>query len=121
MTPVIKKIGSLFMAGAMLAALTSCSSSKVTSSSGDSSTTTTTQTQAQKITLTYWNINTADPQKTMTENIIKKWNADNPNIQIEASSTENDAYKTKIKTAISANQAPDIIYAWTLGFTQPFV
>ncbi|MVB09886.1 Bacterial extracellular solute-binding protein [Caprobacter fermentans] len=75
---------------------------------------------AEKITLTFWNNYTNDTQHTM-ENTIKQWNSDHPNIQIEASSTENNAYKTKIKTAIAADSAPDIIYTWAGGFTEPFV
>ncbi|HBG55645.1 MAG TPA: ABC transporter substrate-binding protein [Ruminococcaceae bacterium] len=75
---------------------------------------------SEKVTLTFWNNYTNDTQHTMA-NTIKKWNTDHPNIQINASATENNAYKIKIKTAISANTAPDIIYTWAGGFTQPFV
>ncbi|MCI1965779.1 MAG: extracellular solute-binding protein [Oscillospiraceae bacterium] len=75
---------------------------------------------AEKITLTFWNNYTNDSNHVMS-GIIDKWNADHPNIHIEANSTENNAYKVKIKTAMSANNAPDIIYTWAGGFTQPFV
>ena len=73
-----------------------------------------------KVTLTFWNNYTNDTDHTMA-NTINKWNTEHPDIQIKASSTENNAYKTKIKTAISANDAPDIIYTWAGGFTEPFV
>lgn len=43
------------------------------------------------------------------------------NVQIEAESTENEAYKTKIKTAIFANEAPDIFESWRSGLYQTFV
>jgi ABC-type sugar transport system, periplasmic component len=112
MNRIIKKTGALLLAAAMAAGMTACQKAPASPSAGST---------PSKVTLTYWHIYTADPQKTMTANIIKKWNADNPDIQIRANATENDAYKTKIKTAISANEAPDIIYAWTEGFTQPFV
>ncbi len=75
---------------------------------------------AEKITLTFWENYTNDTLHTMA-NTISKWNTDHPNIQIDANATENNAYKTKIKTAISGNNAPDIIYTWAGGFTQPFV
>lgn len=74
----------------------------------------------EKITLTFWNNYTNDTQHTMADT-IKKWNTDHPNIQIDAGSTENNAYKVKIQTALSANTGPDIIYTWAGGFTQPFV
>ena len=75
---------------------------------------------SEKVTLTFWNNYTNDTQHVMA-NTIKQWNTDNPNIQIDANSTENNAYKTKIKTAIAGNSAPDIIYSWAGGFTKTFV
>lgn len=107
-----KRAGALLLAAAVAVGLTACkgSDNKKTDSA-----------QNGKVTLTYWHIFTTEPQKSKAAEIIKKWNDDNPNIQIQASATENDAYKTKIKTAISANEAPDIIYSWTQGFMQPFV
>lgn len=75
---------------------------------------------SEKVTLTFWNNYTNDTQHVMA-NTIKQWNTDNPNIQIDANSTENNAYKTKIKTAIASNSAPDIIYSWAGGFTKTFV
>lgn len=111
MKSFVKKAGALLLVAAMAAGMTACKAS--TKSSGTAA--------GGKVTLSYWHIYTTEPQKTMVANIIKKWNADNPNIQIQATATENDAYKTKIKTAISANEAPDIIYSWTQGFMQPFV
>ena len=74
---------------------------------------------AEKVTLTFWNNYTNDDLHVMA-NTIKQWNTDHPDIQIDASSTENNAYKTKIKTAIAGDSAPDIIYTWAGGFTQPF-
>lgn len=76
---------------------------------------------SKKITLTYWNIFTGEPAKTKVKEIIDKWNKENPNVQIVQSVSENDAYKTKIKTAIAANEAPDIFQTWAGGFSQPFV
>lgn len=76
---------------------------------------------SKKITLTYWNIFTGEPAKTKVKEIIDKWNKENPNVQIVQSVSENDAYKTKIKTAIAANEAPDIFQTWAGGFSKPFV
>ena len=78
---------------------------------------------AQKITLKFWHIWTSDndSNKKNVEAVIKEWNTANPNIQIESEGTENEAYKTKIKTAMSANEAPDVFVTWGAGFSQPFV
>ena len=75
---------------------------------------------AGKVTLTFWNNYTNDTQHVM-EDTVKQWNADHPDIEVQASATENNAYKTKIKTAIAAGNAPDLIYTWAGGFTKTFV
>lgn len=75
---------------------------------------------AEKVTLMFWNNYTNDTQHIM-EDTIKQWNTDHPDIEVQASATENNAYKTKIKTAIAAGNAPDIIYTWAGGFTKTFV
>ncbi|MDP4090495.1 MAG: extracellular solute-binding protein, partial [Bacillota bacterium] len=62
-----------------------------------------------------------DPNKKNIQDIVKDWNSANPNIQIEEEGTENEAYKTKIKTAIAANDAADIFVTWGAGFSKPFV
>jgi len=46
---------------------------------------------------------------------------ENPDIIIKHDTTENEAYKTKIKTAIAVGEAPDVFFAWGGGFVQPFV
>lgn len=102
-------------ASVMLTMATACSKSPATGSSAGNA-----SASGEKVTLTFWNNYTNDTQHTMA-NTISKWNSDHPNIQINASSTENNAYKLKIKTAISGGSAPDIIYTWAGGFTQPFV
>lgn len=112
MNSFVKKTGAVLLTAALAMGITACKGSTSGSSGAAGS---------SKVTLNYWHIYTTEPQKTMVADIIKKWNAKNPNIQINAVATENDAYKTKIKTAISANEAPDICYSWTQGFMQPFV
>lgn len=130
MKHLISKIGTVMLAGVMTASFTACSSSAPASQQAASSTpassaadapaSTASTASTEKVTLTFWNNYTNDTQHTMADT-IKKWNTDHPDIQIDASATENNAYKMKIKTAIAANDAPDIIYTWAGGFTQPFV
>lgn len=111
MKKLFKTLGISLLIGSMVVSFSGCSSS-TGKNTGNSS---------KKVTLTYWNIATTDPGKTVVKNIIDQWNKENPDIQIVQTVTENNAYKTKIKAAISANEAPDIIYAWAGGFTKPFV
>lgn len=79
--------------------------------------------EKEKITLKFWHIWTSDTDSNRknVEAVIKEWNDANPNVQIESEATENEAYKTKIKTAVSANEAPDVFVTWGAGFSKPFI
>lgn len=46
---------------------------------------------------------------------VDAFNKANPDTQIEDTTYQNDAYKTKIKTAIGAGQAPTVIWGWGGG------
>ncbi|MGW5263205.1 extracellular solute-binding protein [Microbispora sp. NPDC004025] len=52
---------------------------------------------------------------------VERFNKANPNGQIAITTIQNDAYKTKIKTAIGANQAPTIIWGWGGGGLRSYV
>ncbi|GAA3407724.1 extracellular solute-binding protein [Streptosporangium vulgare] len=52
---------------------------------------------------------------------MERFNKANPNGQIEFTAMQNDAYKTKIKTAIGAGQAPTIIWGWGGGTLRTYV
>jgi len=108
------KISSLLLTIALATTLGACGTKTETSTKTDAN---------QKITLKFWHLWTSDSDsnKKNVEAVIKDWNTANPNVQIEAVATENEAYKTKIKTAISANEAPDIFTTWGAGFSQAFV
>jgi raffinose/stachyose/melibiose transport system substrate-binding protein len=62
----------------------------------------------------YWYL-TGQPQEGIRLDAVKRFNAANPNSQITATGFQNDAFKTKIKTAIGAGQAPTIIWGWGGG------
>lgn len=66
-----------------------------------------------EVTLTLWDIRTASDQPTpAVKDAIERFEADNPNINIEHVPTQNDNYKTKLRTAMSADNAPDIFMTW---------
>ncbi len=69
---------------------------------------------------TYWFLS-GQPQQGIREDSVKAFNAKNPNGQISYTEFQNDAYKTKIKTAIGAGQAPTIIWGWGGGGLQSYV
>jgi raffinose/stachyose/melibiose transport system substrate-binding protein len=63
---------------------------------------------------TYWFL-TGQPDQGIREDTVKRFNQANPKTQIKSTEFQNDAYKTKIKTAIGAGQAPTIIWGWGGG------
>ncbi|PFG33012.1 ABC transporter substrate-binding protein [Sanguibacter antarcticus] len=50
-----------------------------------------------------------------------RWNADHPDGQIDVQIFENDPYKTKLRTAISAGQGPTVFSGWGGGGLKTYV
>ncbi|GAA1008349.1 sugar ABC transporter substrate-binding protein [Acrocarpospora pleiomorpha] len=69
---------------------------------------------------TYWYLST-QPQEGIRTGSVDRFNKANPNAQIAATTFQNDAYKTKIKTALGAGQAPTIIWGWGGGTLRTYV
>ncbi len=73
------------------------------------------------ITLTLWDIMVNAEEERAIKPAIEQWNAENPDVQIVRDSLDDESYKIKLKTAIAANEAPDLFFTWGAGFSQPFV
>ncbi len=69
---------------------------------------------------TYWFLS-VQPQQGIRERAVQRFNQANPKTQIKDTEFQNDAYKTKIKTAIGAGQAPTIIWGWGGGGLKSYV
>ncbi|MGI8457240.1 MAG: extracellular solute-binding protein [Propionibacteriaceae bacterium] len=69
---------------------------------------------------TYWFL-TGQPGQGIREDSVKSFNAANPGNTIKYTEFQNDAYKTKIKTAIGAGQGPSIIWGWGGGTLAEYV
>jgi raffinose/stachyose/melibiose transport system substrate-binding protein len=69
---------------------------------------------------TYWYL-TGQPGEGIRTNTVNRFNKANPAAGIKATTFQNDAYKTKIKTAIGAGQAPSIIWGWGGGGLKSYV
>ncbi|MBR1407970.1 MAG: extracellular solute-binding protein [Clostridia bacterium] len=78
---------------------------------------------AEPITLQLWSIATeSDSSHQAFVDAIAAFEAEHPDIKIEHSPTENEAYKTKIKAAMSSGtELPDIFFTWGMGFLGEFV
>jgi raffinose/stachyose/melibiose transport system substrate-binding protein len=69
---------------------------------------------------TYWYLN-GQPQEGVRAGAVAAFNKAHPKTQIKSTTFQNDAYKTKIKTAIGAGQAPTIIWGWGGGTLRTYV
>lgn len=78
---------------------------------------------AKPITLTLWHIWTTDidANRITLEAALEAVKASYPYINIDVDSTETETYKTRIKTSIAVNDAPDIFFTWGGGFSEAFV
>ncbi|MGO2541873.1 extracellular solute-binding protein [Specibacter sp. AOP5-B1-6] len=65
-------------------------------------------------TASIWSL-TGAPGETIRKNSIDAFNKSNPDNKIKLTLFQNDAFKTKIKTAIGAGEAPTMIYGWGGG------
>lgn len=79
-------------------------------------------TQGEEITLRLWSIATeSDAFNPAYKKAIAEFEEANSGVKILHETFENQSYKTKIKSAVSANELPDIFFTWGGGFSRPFV
>ncbi|MDN3025940.1 extracellular solute-binding protein [Streptomyces sp. S.PB5] len=71
-------------------------------------------------TATYWHLS-GQPQEGVRSGAVDRFNKANSKGQIKVTTFENDAFKTKIKTAIGAGKAPTIIWGWGGGTLRTYV
>ncbi|MFG3669808.1 extracellular solute-binding protein [[Kitasatospora] papulosa] len=69
---------------------------------------------------TYWYLS-GQPQEGARAGAVDTFNKAHPKGRIKDTTFQNDAYKTKIKTAIGAGQAPTIIWGWGGGTLRTYV
>ncbi len=76
----------------------------------------------EPVELTLWTIATeSDAFHTPYLNAIADFEAAHPGVTVKMETFENEAYKTKIKSAVAANELPDIFFTWAGGFSSDFV
>ncbi|MCG5213492.1 extracellular solute-binding protein [Streptosporangium sp. KLBMP 9127] len=69
---------------------------------------------------TYWYLS-VQPQEGVRTRTMERFNKANPTGTIKGTTFANDAFKTKIKTAIGAGQAPTLIWGWGGGGLRSYV
>lgn len=121
----LRKIVAMALACAMIVSLAACAGGAPAASSGEAPAASEPASSAapagdQK--LSVWHLWTTDSDANAKsfKTVFEKWQSENPNVEVEIDATENEAYKTKLKTAIAANEAPDVFFSWGGGFAKPF-
>ena len=70
---------------------------------------------AEKVTVTWWHIQTAEADKTLWQSLADQYMAANPNVTIEITVLENEAFKTKLTTVMQSGEPPDVFQSWGGG------
>ncbi|MEU7071809.1 extracellular solute-binding protein [Streptomyces narbonensis] len=71
-----------------------------------------------KVTFDWWNIATTEPGKSLFPQIATAFMAAHPNIRIETTSLENEAFKSKLTATTSSGKLPDVYQTWGGGVLQ---
>ncbi len=106
----MKKVTALLLVLAMVISLAACGAKNDEPSASN------------PVDLTMWCIATeSDSNRHSYEASIADFQKAHPEINLTWEATENQAYKTKIKAAVSANEMPDIFFTWSCAFLGDFV
>ncbi|MEX2160469.1 MAG: extracellular solute-binding protein [Anaerolineales bacterium] len=70
---------------------------------------------AEPVTITWWHIQTEEHQVALWEGLAAEYMAAHPNVTIEITALENEAFKTKLTTVMQSNDPPDIFQSWGGG------
>ena len=70
---------------------------------------------AAPVTIEWWHISKDDPGKTLFKGIADAYMAAHPNVKINITVLENEAFKTKLTTAMQSGTPPDLFQSWGGG------
>lgn len=122
-----KQIALALTAAMTVGMLAGCSGKTPTAAGGSTVTSTGSETTAaagDDKTITFWNIATDEPDKTIWSYAVDQYNKnDSPTsgYTIDQVATANDQYKQKLSVAMSAGQCPDMYIHWTGGPMREYI
>jgi raffinose/stachyose/melibiose transport system substrate-binding protein len=70
---------------------------------------------AAPVSFDWWHITTGEPGKSDFQAIADAYMAANPNVKINITVLENEAFKTKLATSIQSGDVPDLFQSWGGG------
>ncbi len=65
--------------------------------------------------ITFWHIQSTGTGPELIQNAVDRYMADNPDVEVEVVPMQNDPYKTRIRTAMGAGDAPCVFPSWGGG------
>ncbi|MGV8025406.1 MAG: extracellular solute-binding protein [Anaerolineaceae bacterium] len=98
--------------------LTACKAATAAESTPAEEGDTSTEAQAEseeEVTITWWHISTKDPALSDWQKMADDYMAAHPNVTIEITVLENEAFKTKLTTVLQSGEVPDIFQSWGGG------
>jgi raffinose/stachyose/melibiose transport system substrate-binding protein len=69
----------------------------------------------EEVTIEWWHIQNNDPGLSLWEDVADEFMADHPNVKIEITVYENEAFKTAIAPRLQAGDPPDLFQSWGGG------
>ncbi len=76
---------------------------------------TTAASSAEPVTITWWHIQNTDPMMTVWQDMANAFMAEHPNVTIEITVMENEAFKAALQTNLQAGDVPDLFQSWGGG------
>ena len=70
------------------------------------------------MTIEWWHIQNNDPMKSIWADAAKEYMAAHPNVKINITVLENEAFKSKLTTTMQGGKVPDIFQSWGGGTLQ---
>jgi raffinose/stachyose/melibiose transport system substrate-binding protein len=74
----------------------------------------------EKVTVRWWHINTIEAEAKVFQDIANDYMAANPNVTIDITVLENEAFKTRLTTAMQSGDPPDLFQSWGGGVLWQF-
>jgi raffinose/stachyose/melibiose transport system substrate-binding protein len=84
-------------------------------SDDDKSSSSATKSSGGPVTIEWWHIQNNPPMKDIWADAAKQYMADHPNVKINVTVLENEAFKSKLTTSMQAGKVPDIFQSWGGG------
>ncbi|WP_077620724.1 extracellular solute-binding protein [Bacillus sinesaloumensis] len=106
---------SMALAGGLI--LGGCSSSDDTSKDSGGSSSDKTVVKMMHL----WPEGSSNAQFTIVDDIIKAYEEENPDVDIQTEILGNEQYKEKVKVLSASNELPDVGITWAAGYMKPFV